>query len=560
MLNLLLKTKPKLLWRLVARKGLEHWAKIIVAIFVITLFFTGAFELFRRVFDYLISVQDIGPILVDRLISIGFLAFFSMLLVSNIVSSISTLFRSTETTYLMSTPLEYRNIFWSRFIDNFFYSSWATAVMGLPMALAYLVAHKISLVHWFWVATLLFAFLAIPALIGSIISMVIFILASKITMRRTVGILVFATAGIAYFYLRSNTAGGLMFNVRGDLSLLNHYLRELGSYKHPFFPHIWFAEALRSIRLENFQLGLLYSSALLSTAAFFGVCADLSAKLMYFKAFESASSLVSMRKTKRRSLFESALWKIFSPFPADMRGLMVKDIKLFLRDPNQWAHFAVLLVLLAVYLANLRFVPKRIDSLLWQTIISFVNFAFSGYILGTLSVRFVYPSISMEGKSFWSIISSPLLVKKLFWEKFAIAFAVFFVIAEVVAIVSNALLSQSMQMVVLTGAGIFLMSASLVALNVGLGILFPNFEELNPMRIASSGGGMIAALLSLSYVGFAVLIIAVPTYRYTAFLTSSEHFSNWEIVMAVIAILALNFACTYIPLKIGLKTISKQQF
>jgi len=560
MKKLLLSIKPRLIWRLIARKGFEHWAKVIVAIIVVGLFFVGAYELFRRVFSYLITVRDIGPVLVDRLISIGFLAFFAMLVVSNIVSSISTLFRSTETGYLMATPLKYNQVFWSRFIDNFFYSSWATAVIGLPMVLAYIVVNKMPFWQTLWAGGILFAFLLIPAFIGSIIAMLIFLIAKMITIKRTVAVLLISAIAIVYFYMRSNLAGGIMFNVMGDLTLLNYYLRELGSYKNPYFPHIWFAESLRTIRLGNWHAAIIYTSSMLSTAVFAFFATDQLARWFYFTAYESAITISARRKHKRRSLYKSRLWKLFAPFPRDMRAMMVKDIKLFIRDPNQWSQFAVLLVLLAVYLANLRLVPGRIDSILWQTVISFVNFAFCGYVLATLSVRFVYPSISMEGKSFWSIISSPLPVKTLFWEKFLIAFVVFFILAEGVAVISNSILSLSAQMIILTGVGIFLMSASLVSLNVGLGILFPNFEELNPMRIASSGGGMIVALLSLAYVAIAVVIIALPTYRYTSYLALGNPFSNWEIFGAILAIIALNLATTLVPLKLGLKAIVKREF
>ena len=553
-------TKRKLLWRLIARRGLEHWAKVIVAVVIVGGFFFGAYELFYRVFKYLVSVQDIGPVLVDRLISIAFLAFFAMLLVSNLVSSISTLFRSTETNYLMATPLSFSEIFWSRFVDNFFYSSWATAVIGLPTALAYCIVHHLHIWQLFWIAILLFCFLLIPAYIGSVLSMFLLLAAKKFSMRRTVAVLFLLSLVLIYFYIRTNLAGGLMFNVMGDLSMLNYYLRQLGSYRYPFFPHIWFAEALRAIRLGFSSDARLFSSALLSTA-FFGACvSDFFARHLYRPSFEAAMVLSSRKTLKKRSIVNSWLWRFFRTFPKDVRALLVKDSKLFVRDPNQWSMFAVLLVLLAVYLANLRFIPSKIESLLWQTVISFVNFAFSGYILATLSVRFVYPAISMEGKSFWSIMSSPLSVKKLFWEKFILAFVVFFILAEVVAVISNGILSQSGQMVILTAVGIFLMSISLVSLNVGLGILFPNFEELNPMRIASSGGGMISALLSLFYVGVTVMIIAVPTYRYTSHLTFGDSFSNIEILIAISALLVVNGAATLIPLKLGLNAIARREF
>ena len=560
MWHLILKSKRKLLWRLIFRRGLEHWAKVVVAIIVVGGAVFGTYAIFHAVFRYLVAVQDIGPVLIDRLISIGFLAFFAMLLISNLVSSISTLFRSEETGYLMATPLPYAQVFWSRFLDNLFYSSWATAVIGLPMALAYVVVHKMPLWQSAIAAAIFFGFLLIPAYIGTVLAMLLIVVARRFTLRRTVVVLIALAAIISYLYIRSNLAGGIMFNVMGDLSLLNYYLRQLGSYKFPFFPHIWFAEAMRAIRLGNWNSTLIYSSAMLSTVVFGAFVADMFARWLYQRSFEAAMVISGKRKAKKRSIIESRLWRFFSTFRADVRALLIKDIRLFVRDPNQWSQFAVLLVLLAVYLANLRFVPARIESLFWQTVISFVNFGFSGYVLATLSVRFVYPAISMEGKSFWSIISSPLPVRKLFWEKFILAFLVFFIIAELVAVVSNGILSQSPQMMILTAVGIFLMSVSLVSLNVGLGILFPNFEELNPMRIASSGGGMIAALLSLFYVALTVLIIAVPTYRYTSYLTFGERFSNIEIALAVVALIVVNAAATFIPLHLGQRAIGKKEF
>ncbi len=560
MFHLIFITKAKLVWRLIFRSGLEHWMKVLVGIVVVGLFFFGAFEIFRRIFDYLVLVQDIGPVLVDRLISIGFLAFFAMLLVSNLVSSISTLFRSVETGYLMATPLSYSQVFWSRFVDNFFYSSWATAIIGLPMAFAYFVIHKMPFWQMGIVAILLFCFLLVPAYIGSILSMFLLLFAKKFTMRRAVIVLAVIAVAIGYFYIRQNLAGGIMFNVMGDLSMLNYYLRQLGSYRFPYFPHIWFAEALRAIRIGMTESALIFSSALLSTTYLGAAITDSLAGKFYHRSFEAAAIISGKKKKKFRSLIDSQFWKLFSPFPVDVRAMLTKDVKLFLRDPNQWSQFAVLLVLLVVYLANLRFVPMRVESLFWKTAISFANFTFSGYVLATLSVRFVYPSISMEGKSLWSIVSSPVKLNKLFWEKFILAFVVFFVIAELVAVISNGFLSQNFETVVLTAFGILLMSLSLVSLNVGLGIIFPNFEELNPMRIASSGGGMIAALLSLFYVALMVIIIAAPVYRFSSHLAFGESFQNIEFIISIAALVVINLAATLLPLRIGSSAIGKREF
>jgi ABC-2 type transport system permease protein len=239
-----------------------------------------------------------------------------------------------------------------------------------------------------------------------------------------------------------------------------------------------------------------------------------------------------------------------------MQSLFVKDVKLFFRDPSQWTQFTVLVVLLGVYLVNLRNVPLSFGSEAMKLGISFANYGFCGYILATLSVRFVYPSISLEGRSFWLVKTSPVKVIHIFWEKFLLAFWSLFIISELVAVISNAILSQSLAMILLTGGGIFLMSISLVSLSVGMGIIFPDFEEPNPGKIASSGGGMITALLSLVYVGLSVVILAWPTYGYFGHLTLGKSYPTFPIISAGIMLLILNAVTTALPLYLGVRKIA----
>ena len=91
------------------------------------------------------------------------------------------------------------------------------------------------------------------------------------------------------------------------------------------------------------------------------------------------------------------------------------------------------------------------------------------------------------------------------------------------------------------------MSISLVSISVGLGILFPDFEEPNPGRIASSGGGMIAALISLVYVGLSVMALALPTYAYIKYIAFDAPFPTMPIIAGGIALVVLNLAATVIP-------------
>ncbi|MBN1755702.1 hypothetical protein JW877_05760 [bacterium] len=560
MFDHIMKTKSKLLFRAIFKKEKGQTAKIIVGFIVLGLFLAGSYWFFHSIFNYLVTVEDIGLLLIDKALSLGFLAFGIMLIISNIISSISTLFRSPETQYLLSTPMTREHVFRIKFMDNLFYSSWATLVVGVPLFVAYCVVHNLAWFYYPLMGLIIFIpFLLIPAYLGSFFSMLLFLTTRKIKMGWTVFLFILLGAAAAVFYLKTGLSSQLLLNVEGNLYVLNYYLRQLGSSSFPYLPNVWISEALKAARNSSVPDLVFYSLCLISTAAAGWVLLREAVKKIYFPSWLAAAEIIS-RKNKRAKKLKPQrgfLWTILFPFPKDMRVLMVKDIRLFLRSPNQWSQFTILMVLLILYLVNLRIVPRRIDDRFWQTITTFGNFAFCGYILATLSVRFVYPSISLEGKSFWSILSSPMSPRRLFWEKFWVAFLIFFLLAEFVAILSNVMLAQSGFMTALTAIGIFLMSISLTSLSVGLGILFPSFEEDNPGKIASSGGGMIAALISLVYVGLIVVVLAIPTHKYGLYLIFQGKYPGHAIIFGIIATVLINAVATIVPLRLGLAAVSK---
>jgi ABC-2 type transport system permease protein len=116
-------------------------------------------------------------------------------------------------------------------------------------------------------------------------------------------------------------------------------------------------------------------------------------------------------------------------------------------------------------------------------------------------------------------------------------------------------------MMILSFFSILLMSMSLTSLSVGMGALFPRFEESNPGRIASSMGGMITTVLSLIYVGFMVIILALPTYQYGSYVMDGlRSFPTKEFMIAGAMIIVLNLTTIFFPIKIGLKSLSARDF
>jgi hypothetical protein len=145
---------------------------------------------------------------------------------------------------------------------------------------------------------------------------------------------------------------------------------------------------------------------------------------------------------------------------------------------------------------------------------------------------------------------APFSMKKVFVEKFWFAFFVLFTLTELVALISNFFLGQRLEIALLASGFLLLTSLSLISLSLGLGAVYAQFDETNPMKISSGYGGIITVVLSLIYVAFSVtsLVFVINLYQ--------NHGSGLMIGMIVGFVIVLTGLYTWLPLKWGLKAIS----
>jgi ABC-2 type transport system permease protein len=301
----------------------------------------------------------------------------------------------------------------------------------------------------------------------------------------------------------------------------------------------------------------LISTAFMAVNAVFAL-----ANRFYYRSW--LASMESNSKPANRAFARRSLPSFFSLpnwLPSDFRAVLAKDLKLFSREPAQWAQFSILLVLLLIYLLNLKYFPTDVKDAYWKTLIGFTNFGFSGFFLATLSVRFVFPVISLEGRSFWKIASSPMSIRSVFWVKFWSAFVIFLLISEVLALVSNVMLGLRGPLMALTFLAVLMMSVSLTSLSVGLGAVYPRFDDRNPGKIASSAGGMLTTVISLAYVGLMVVIAALPARQYTLHkIDPTITFPKFEVALALTLMIILNLTTIVIPLKLGIQSMKRRDY
>ena len=122
------------------------------------------------------------------------------------------------------------------------------------------------------------------------------------------------------------------------------------------------------------------------------------------------------------------------PLNFRLRALVLKDFKSFFRDTTQWSQLILLTALVIVYLYNFRVLPldkTPLPTFFLQNLVSFLNMALAGFVLSAVSVRFVFPAVSLEGLSFWTIRSSPLSPRTFLWGKFWTSLIPLLILAEI---------------------------------------------------------------------------------------------------------------------------------
>jgi ABC-2 type transport system permease protein len=530
----------------------------ILSLLTIIAFAVGATFFFRGVFANLLKYEGIGEPLLWRIIGITLTTVFMMLVISNLITGIATVYRSPEIPFLLARPVPIHRLFLGRFFDNLVYSSWSLAALGAPLVIA-----------WGWVfrlpfgtitAVILFGLVplvVISAAVSLAILMGLVALAHRTSSRFAI-LMVTALALAGLLLITAQRRGGLVVEGAARSSTVERYLAGLErETRLPLAPSQWMSGAMRAIRRNDLSHAAFLSGLLSLTALVALRWLTVLAEKVYYRSWTAFSDIIGRRDEsappRNAERFNRGL------FPNPLNAMLHKDLAEFTRNPSQWAQFLMLLAFLLVYLANLIWVSSRFnfDNPQWKVLVMFLNFAFSGFILATLSVRFVYPLISLEGRSFWVIRGAPVSVKLLFWEKFFLAFVVFMGLCELIVFISNRVLHVSGAMMTLTTVATFLMGATLTGLAIGLGAAMPDFKEESPMRIASTPGGVLTVILSLVYVGLMVAILAWPTEGYFRYLLGRGEFPAGRALRALILVAGLNLLALAIPLRLGQRRLAQ---
>jgi ABC-2 type transport system permease protein len=520
----------------------ESVLKNIGSFLVYTGFMLGTYFLTYNVIAFLLEQANIGVFLLHRFLSMALYVFFLSINVGNIIVSYSTLYKSSEVSYLLTKPVSFAGLFVIKFLDNFFYSSTTLFVIGFSVLAGY--GTYFNLPWTFYVEAVFFLFIPfmlLAAVIGVMMLMGLIKLAQLFGPRPVITTLTLGYVGSIYVFFKTTNPMKLVQEVMRFYPNIDQYFGFLDPPVSRFLPNHWVAESLYWTVSNNGADATVYMGILIGACLIVFGLALLIARKWYYRSWLAFLDLRLQREYHSPSRVTSWLhFSSHSPLETQTEMVLKKEFWQFFREPSQWIHLCVILLLMGIFLASMRNIEAIPGNPFLQSVAFLVVFLFNTFLISSIALRFVYPLMSIEGEAFWKVRSAPVSLKKIALIKFSLALLLTLIIGQFLNGFSKPLTTSSLLSTVSSINAAFVVLA-MVTLCFGMGSLFVTYKEKNPIRIASSQGASLTFLLTLIYMVFLVGILFIPLQQYFEMSTLGKPFlsSSFMSVTVVIGLLSV---------------------
>lgn len=448
-----------------------------------------------------------------------FLFLLSMLLLSNAATALASLYLANDLDLILSSPLNKRRFFFNKFTDVLFSSSWVTIVFLFPALCAFAAFYQPPLAFYPLVLAVLVPYFLIPTAASIVFVTIYARLVPANRTRETMAFVVCSAVVFIYLLLTILAPASDRFSFR-NLEDILRLVALLSIPNVPWIPSYWAATCLAEYLVPTKltfapHFVLLYTCATGLVALAF-VCIH----TLHFEAYSKANTNRNQLKVNSRR--SQARWRTALFFvPPPQRAMIIKESKLFFRDITQIFQLILLSGICIAYFYNFRLL-HAIKSQLplptqawWDGFLYTVNNSLEAFLITAAGTRFVYLSISLEGRSFWVLQTSPLSIREIIRAKFIAWFIPIAVILSAVFGVGAWAITPNINALFLKVVTSWITCYAIVGLGVGLGAHFANFNWEHASQLVASFG-------SLVYMLVAIVLITVDGLLFGAYLYLNE--------------------------------------
>lgn len=428
---------------------------------------------------------------------------FVVLVLSQTITAYSRVYGARDTTFLLYTPVSSSIWYLARFVDSSIRSSWLFYLLALPALIGFAEAFSMPFSSVILSIGLLTVFAGIAAATGGILATcwAAFVppgplFPTLILFLCPIAVMVFlgSSLGVLPFVERPSQAASL-------LSALPLLLEPCPVWLPPY----WISESLIELSLGR---PLTFQWPMISCAAFIGITAlaFLLHDIFQVSGFANVLELDGKRKSESSSR-PVRLPKVFR----DRGGvrpiwyaLMVKELRLILRDTTQSMQFVILLAMTLFYTYQLRglraLVPR--DSAIGTALLATTNLYLGLVVTSAIVARFVYPSVSLEGRSYTLLRQAPLSIGGFLRHKLALWSIILGIVSITILVSGGWAVHIPLPLLWATALLAPLISIGVVGIGIGLGARYAKFDWDYTSQLSNGIGGLVYFCLTLLYLSF----------------------------------------------------------
>ena len=524
--------------------GIAFW----VALFVGMAWLVSTFQ----------EVEIFGPIITRKLLELMLLSLFGLLIFSNVVTALSNFYLSDDLELVLSLPVRRSTFHYARALDTWLQSSWMMALFGLPVFVAYGIAHHAG---WPYAISVLGVVPAFVALAGAIGVGVASILVRVFPARRVREGMVFGgvmTLGAALILLRLLKPERLL-NAKNFESVAA-YVAAVDAPVPLMAPPRWAAEVLQATLSGRpfpwVELALLLTGAV----AMNGLARWLTAAL-YDEARSRAQEARAARLAKS-GLLDRVLALLTRPLAPVAREIVIKDVKVFFRDPAQWTQVFLVGAIVLIVLASVAAFPVDLikgpwmDT--WRNMLAWMVLGLIGFVMSAVAARFQFTAVSSEGRAFWIVRTGPVDARRYLWAKVWPSLLPMLAVGELLALASTSILGAGPFLTFVAAGTALCLAFGISGIAVGMGAFFPDFKADNASRVASGPAGLLFMVAATTLVGVVVAIDAIPAW--IVLRADFDHVGlsplQWVgVVLPLLGVVGLCVAATVLPVERGARAL-----
>ncbi|MBY0585554.1 hypothetical protein K2X85_00140 [bacterium] len=550
--------------------------RAMIAVLCSLFFWVALFVVFLEGFRFLDKHRLVTGPLIELLFGMFFGSLLVMLIFSTSIILYGGLFRSQEADFLLLRPIPPDGVFAFKFQEAIAFSSWGFLLLGTPMMIAYGVSTGCS--WWFYMMAVPY-FLAFAILPGSVGALLTLLLARFAPTRRRSVLITLAV--LMVILLLTFLARALVISDRSTTAerWVTSLFQQLRVSNLPFLPSQWISRGLLSAGYPGgFGDSAFYLTVLVSNALAIYVLTAWAYRILYRSAYDRVRSAGSSKRKRTWTLLPWMVDHVFYPVAGPVKVLLVKDVRVFSRDPMQWLQVVIFTGLLSIYFANLQGVTLFSNSPYWRNVLGFFNVAVTGLLLSAFTSRFIFPLMSLEGQKFWILGLAPIKRSSILWGKFAFSLAGSLVVTLLLTLISAYMLSLEPLLIMLQVVSMIIICFGVSGIAVGMGARFPEMGETDPSKIASGFGGTINLLVSLMFILFVIATMALPCHLYSLTLEIEQGLSQGRdlniaassgitleqfrlgLTISMIVSLLVGIIATLGPMRMGIRAFERREF